>query len=290
MLPASPGIARRITKLAAISNTEVAPGIAALAEEGLLQDEDFAHLSFNPTEEEKRTIQDLLDCEQRAIVVAEQSLLARRSILGSAVLKNTFPIVVATWNVGEWAVLARRLGLTITQKATDEAAQILILSPVDLISHDAINHRRQGLLILDTHTEGERFDMVAQGQGSKYHGPAREFARTVVICSVGRQLLPNIGWGARAEQQVAVAVATIFPTAPLNCINPPAQERARLGMFESLQERGFNKYRPVDTYFMFNVLTDLLRFKMPVEDYYPKEEPKSDSYGLEAIHDDRYTL
>jgi hypothetical protein len=282
VLPASPGIARQIVRLAAISNTEIAPAITSLAEAGLLHEQDFARLGFNATKEEKQTIQQLLDYEHRAVVVSEQAVLARRAILGSALLVNAFPIVVATWHRGEWAILARRFGLTVTEKTTDDTSQILILSPTELIDHEVINRRRHGLLIMDAHTEGDRFDVAYQGQGPKHHGPAREFPRTVIICPVGRQLLPQIGWGSRAEQQVAGAVATIFPTAPLACINPPQAERARLGMFESLQERGFVKYRPVDTYFMFNVITDLLKFKMPEEDYYPKDEEQlisSDAYG-----------
>jgi hypothetical protein len=271
VLKATPGAARRIVKLASISNTEVDPEISNLAEVGLLQEEDFARLKFNPTKEEKLTIQQLADCQNRAVVVSEQAMLARRAILGSALLANAFPIVVATWHAGEWAVLARRLGITITEKASDDTAQMLILSPNDLVNHDVINSRRQGLLVLDAHTEHERFD-VTSPHGAKYHGPAREFPRTIVICPVGRQLLPQVGWGSRAEQQVSHAVATIFPTAPLNCINPPPVERGRVGLFENLQARGFVKFRPVDTYFMFNVITDLLKFKMPEEDYYPKDE------------------
>jgi hypothetical protein len=279
VLPSSPGIARRIVRLAAISNTEVAPAIRSLAETGLLQEEDFARLGFNPTKEEKQAIQQLLDCKHRAVLVSEQAVLARRAILGSAVLDTAFPIVVATWQVGEWALLARRFSLTVTEKAADDTAHMLILSPTDLINHEVINRRRHGLLIMDTHSEGDRFE--AQSNGPKHNGPAREFPRTVVICPVGRQLLPQIGWGSRAEQQVAGAVATIFPTAPLNCINPPEVERGRVGIFESLQERGFVRYRPVDIYFMFNVITDLLKFKMPEHDYYPKDKPQSESAVLD---------
>lgn len=159
ILPASPGLARRILNVPNITNIDIDPKIVALAKEGLLTEEDFSPFDGKISPRGKALIQQLLDCDLRAVVAIHKNKSKdfRLAILAATVLNDVRKILIGCdeTNIHEWENAAKQLDLdfSTTLGSTD---RVLIVPVMDVLSQDAVGSRRTGVTILDSYDNDSR--------------------------------------------------------------------------------------------------------------------------------------
>lgn len=248
VLPATPAKARRLLELAEVRSVEITEEVRTLAGEGLI---DFTpHPDLN--ELQQTALQRLIDYELRGVLLCDNEGEARRVLFLAAEIMKVKPIVVCTSYPRLWKVEAEALGLTVDVQPR-ERPDVLLVERTNLLRQDVVEPRRDGLLILEQQDRSN--DYVHGGYGAS--GPAREFARTVVLANFRPMTRIFHSWTRQCDISLQSLLEDLWPASALNILNQ------NLNRTSHLREHGFTKMRPAELYPLFNVVTDLLGSKAP---------------------------
>lgn len=247
VIPATPGKARRLMEIANVGQVSLCDEIRALSREGL---EDFAgYPAF--TDLQRAATQRLIDCDLRGVLLSDGDNDARPVIFAAAALTGVRPIIICSRNPKAWKQEAESLGLSVGINPVEQP-DVLIVDRAGLIRQDVIESRRDGLLVLENYDRSN--DITGSGDVT---GPAREFARTVVVANFRPMTRIFHSWTRQCDSVLQLLLTDLWPNEALGVLNQ------NHGSTTYMRDRGFRKVRPADLYPLFNVVFDLLGDRVP---------------------------
>jgi hypothetical protein len=250
IIPATPGAARRLRHLGTLTPLDLDTHTLALADEGLLTVEDLDLVPTRLDREQQGALQNLLDQDLRGILCTKTRRQAREVVMSAAKLRAVRPLVIVTSEASSWVGLVQQHGLTYSADIYDEDTDVLFVGPFDLTQQPVLSKRRGGMLI---------FDSVDPRQhvSHEYAGPAREFAKTVVICDVSVAVQrANDAWSRGCDLRVVDALGILYQQRAVEVLKSIIEQTSNI--IAPLRARGFTKFRRADFYPVFNVIVDLM--------------------------------
>lgn len=224
-LPATPGLARKLMKLAEFCRIELDPSIEEMAQRDLLPEEAFDGYGLSP--EEKLAIQSIFDFGFRCVVPSPQSR-SNMIALTATQIAGIEPVVVYTRQAMQWNAFAKRKGYVPGQNF-----HAFMTGSRDVLDADFIKANRHGVLLIDEPGIGMK--------GTFTEILAMDFARTLVLCS------------RRNVADMMTATMQIAPNGPIDVINNQNYFARR-----DAEQSGFRSQKPEDLAVLLNIVTDAL--------------------------------
>lgn len=248
LIDAKPSIARKLVQLSKIANIDLDEEIKRIAESGLVSDELWSQLPVPLSSEQKRSVQDLLDHELRAVLLGNNRSIVRSTILSAFRLSNAKQIVLISEDGMEWAIAARLFGLRVGTSPS-ETCDVLVLKASDQIVTPEVaseDRRANALLVMET-----RSIFQAPGRLSPIHMAVRDFPKSVLVV----EPKTDSDGGSWFNQPDTSNAADILHSGTMVndlLVNNPVRRRA------ALAPRGFVNNHPRDLSFLYNVITHLV--------------------------------
>lgn len=255
VLPATPGLARRLVQLAAISDTQIDAAIRALAGEALVTAEALRALPLKIVSPYvPSAVQKLIDAEFRALLCSAQSDDARQAVMAACALAGERPLVIASDAPERWRALADALGQSVGADPRHDV-DMLLIPRSRLIEREVIERRRDGVLILESSNDAltHHCEIVSAGQNI-----VNEFQKTVILGQFGPYLRHGAPWPFRCDDGVQNLTTLLHADVPAGLFAPQKFAPAR-----GLRQRGFANPRRAEIYEMLGVITDLMGSQGP---------------------------
>jgi hypothetical protein len=191
----------------------------------------------------RRAVQKLVANGLRGLLLADGIRRGRGVALAAARAEGAFPVIVVTRKAADWK---RHLdGLTASFDPRDERAQVLFVTPDEVVAQTVLARRRGGCLIIDANDSWIDAAFLTKG-------PAREVPRTLMILDIGPTIRAWGGWDEDVHRAVRDSLERLFGAEEVGLLKHSAETA------QTLRARGFTRVRPADLYPLFGVVSDLL--------------------------------